>query len=70
MNSATRQAAKEVGHMNKEEQVKYYRDRASSLREMATTIMDPGVRNSLQEIAEKFDRLADYVEGQRHGCTD
>jgi hypothetical protein len=68
--SATRQAAKEVGHMNKAEQVKYYRDRASSLREMAASIMDPAVRNNLQEIAEKFERLADYVENQRHGCTD
>jgi hypothetical protein len=56
--------------MNKAEQVKYYRDRASSLREMAASVMDPSVRNGLQEIAEKFERLADHVENQRHGCTD
>jgi ribosomal protein S15P/S13E len=56
--------------MNKAEQVKYYRDRASSLREMSASIMDPAVRNNLQEIAEKFERLADYVEKQRHSCTD
>jgi ribosomal protein S15P/S13E len=56
--------------MTKSEQVKYYRERAASIREIAASVMDPEVRNGLQEIAEKFDRLADYVQGQRHGCTD
>jgi hypothetical protein len=56
--------------MNRAEQVKYYRERSASIRGIAASVMDPEVRNSLHEIAEKFDRLADYVQAQRHGCTD
>jgi hypothetical protein len=65
-----RLSRRDVSYMKKAEQVKYYRDRASSLREMAAGLMDPGVRSSLYEIADKFDRLADYVEKQPHNCTD
>jgi hypothetical protein len=32
--------------------------------------MDPEVKSGLLEIAAKFERLADYVESQRHGCAD
>jgi uncharacterized protein YigA (DUF484 family) len=59
-----------MGQVNKAKQVKYYRDQASSLRAIAASVMDPNVKNGLLVIAEKFDRLADYVENQRHGCTD
>jgi hypothetical protein len=32
--------------------------------------MDPEIKGQLLEIAAKFERLADYVENQRHCCTD
>jgi hypothetical protein len=56
--------------VNKSDQVQYYRGTASSLRAISASVMDPEVKSGLLEIAAKFERLADYVENQRHGCTD
>jgi len=56
--------------VNRPEQAKYYRDTASELRAVAVSVMDPQTRSELLEIAAKFERLASYVERQRHDCTD
>ena len=56
--------------MNKPEQAKYYRDTAAELQAIAASVMDPQTKSELLEIAAKFERLADYVERQRHDCTD
>jgi hypothetical protein len=56
--------------VNKTEQAKYYRDNAAELRAIAATVMDPQTKSELLDIAAQFDRLADYVERQRHDCTD
>ena len=40
----------------------YYRDTAENLRKLAGTAQLPEVRRELLELAERFDRLAEYLE--------
>jgi len=56
--------------MNSAEQVRYYRETAARLREIAAAVLDPDVKSELLGIAAKFATLADWAEKQRHNCTD
>lgn len=40
----------------------YYRRIAQEIRDLAATSQDPEVRREMLEIAERFQRMADYVE--------
>lgn len=56
--------------MNRVEQVRYYRETAAKLREIAAAVLDPDVKHELLGIAAKFATLADWAENQRHDCTE
>jgi hypothetical protein len=40
----------------------YYRQVAKQIRDLATNAQNPDVRHEMFEIAERFKRLADYVD--------
>jgi hypothetical protein len=40
----------------------YYRQVAKEIRDLATHVKTPDVRREMFEIAERFERMADYVE--------
>jgi hypothetical protein len=40
----------------------YYRQVAKEIRDLATHAQNPDIRREMSEIAERFERMADYVE--------
>jgi hypothetical protein len=40
----------------------YYRQVAQEIRDLAAIAQDPEVRREMLEIAERFERMANYVE--------
>jgi hypothetical protein len=56
--------------MTEAEQIKYYRDSAAKLRDIAAAVLDPEIRAELLATAAKFETLADWAEKRRQNSSD
>ena len=48
----------------------HYREMAGKLRELAHTTQSPGLRRELVDLAKRYDRRGDYVDGWDPGEPD
>jgi hypothetical protein len=46
-----------------------YRSQAREIADLAERAEDPSVKAELMALAERFRRLADYVDGHSHGAA-